>query len=76
MINGHKAEGEWNIQLKILFNFLSFKDSSDTVYSKSDIGIMAGNETNEIIEECFDSLLQKYQLFLIALIYCITNFIK
>ena len=76
MINDHKAQGEWNIQLKIPINFLSFKDSSDIVYSKSDIEIMAGNETNEIIEECFDSLLQKYQLFLIALIYCNTNFIK
>ena len=27
---------------------------------KNNIGIMIGNEINEIIEELFDSLLQKY----------------
>ena len=48
---------------------------------------MIGIETNEIIEELFDSLLQKYQegleesmkefnLFLVVMIYFITNFIK
>ena len=32
------------------------------MHSKSDnIEIMIGNETNETIEELFDSLLQKYQ---------------
>ena len=54
---------------------------------RDNIEILIGNETNEIIEKLFDSLLQKYQkdleesikaanLFLIALIYCITNFLK
>ena len=49
--------------------------------------IMMGNETNEIIEELFESFLQKYQevlegkirereFELIALIYCILVFIK
>ena len=49
--------------------------------------IMTGNETDEIIEKLFESLLQKYQegleekmrrneLFLIVLIYCIIIFIK
>ena len=48
---------------------------------------MRGNEADEIAEELFDSLLQKYhkgldesikgsKFFLIVLIYCITNFIK
>ena len=49
---------------------------------------MRGNEADEIAEELFDSLLQKYHrgldesikrkanFFLIVLIYCITNFIK
>ena len=54
---------------------------------RDNIEILIGNETNEIIEKLFDSLLQKYQkdleesikaanLLLIALIYCITNFLK
>ena len=48
---------------------------------------MIGIETDEISEELFDSLLQKYQegleelmkefnLFLVVMIYFITNFIK
>ena len=44
-------------------NFFSSKDSNETrtVHSKShNIEIMIGNETNEIIEELFNSLLQKY----------------
>ena len=57
------------------------------MYTKSDgIEIMIGNETDEIIEELFDFLLQRYQekleqlmrgseLFLIVLIYCIINII-
>ena len=54
------------------------------MHSKGDkIETMVGNETNEIIEELFDSLLQEYQksledciFFLIAFIYYITNFLK
>ena len=57
------------------------------MHTKSDgIEIMIGNETDEIIEELFDFLLQRYQekleqlmrgseLFLIVLIYCIINII-
>ena len=57
------------------------------MHTKSDgIKIMIGNETDEIIEELFDFLLQRYQekleqlmrgseLFLIVLIYCIINII-
>ena len=40
------------------------KDSEEnrTMHSKSDnIEILVGNETDEIIEDLFDSLLQKYQ---------------
>ena len=45
---------------------------------------MMGNETDEIIQELFESLLQTYQevseekmnLFLIVLIHCIIIFIK
>ena len=45
-------------------NFVSSKDSDEiyTMQAKSnDIEIMMGNETDEIIEERFESLLQKYQ---------------
>ena len=46
-------------------NFISSKPDSDkkcTMHAKSDnIKIMMGSETDEIIEELFKSLLQKYQ---------------
>ena len=45
-------------------SFISSKDSGEiyTMQAKSnDIEIMMGNETDEIIEERFESLLQKYQ---------------
>ena len=45
-------------------NFISSKDSDEiyTMQTKSnDIEIMMGNETDEITEERFESLLQKYQ---------------
>ena len=52
------------IQLTIQINFISSKDSAETgtMHTKSgDIGIMLVSETNDIITELFDSLLQKYQ---------------
>ena len=48
-------------------NFISYKDSKDfdetqIIYLKSDnTEIMMGSETDEIIEELFESLLQRYQ---------------
>ena len=45
-------------------NFFSSKDSEEirTIHSKSDnIEILIGNETDEIIEDLFDSFLQKYK---------------
>ena len=45
-------------------NFISSKDSEETstVHTKSNnVEIMMGSETDEIIEELFKSLLQKYQ---------------
>ena len=45
-------------------NFISSKDSDEIriMYTKNNnIEIMMGNETDEIIEELFKSLLQKYQ---------------
>ena len=70
---------------------ISSKDSDEIPIIRAknhNIEIKIGNETHEIIEELFKSLLKKYQeglkkkikgsefLFLIVLIYCIIIFIK
>ena len=63
-MNDLKTQGEWKIQLTIAINFLSSKDNNEkrNMHSKSNNKkVMIGNETNEIIQELFDSLLQKYQ---------------
>ena len=64
MLNDHKTKGEWKIHLTMAINFFSFKDFEETrtMHSKSDnIEILIGNKTDEIIEDLFDSFLQKYQ---------------
>ena len=90
LIDNQKTQGEWKIQLTMAINFISLEDSDETrtMHAKSDnIEILIGNEINESIEQLFKSLLQRYQkgleekirgsdVFLIMLIYCITNFIK
>ena len=45
-------------------NFISFKDSDETqtMHTKSNnVEIMIGSETNEVIEDLFESFFQKYQ---------------
>ena len=90
IINDRKTQGEWKIHLTMEINFFSFKDSEEicTMHSKSDnIEILIGNETDEVIKDLFDSLLQRYQkgleesvkgseLVLIMLIHCVINFIR
>ena len=65
MINDHKNQSEWKIQLTVGINFISFKpDSGGTsiMHTKSNnIEIMICSDTNEVIEELFKSLLQRYQ---------------
>ena len=64
MINNHKTQGESKIHLTIAIKFFSSKDSEEilTMHSKSDnIEIVTVNETDEIIEDLFDSLLERYQ---------------
>ena len=64
MINDVKIQGEWKIELTMEINFMSSKDSNEThtMHTKSiNIEIMIGNETDEIIKELFDSLLQRHQ---------------
>ena len=63
IINNHKNQGEWKIQLSTLNNFTSSKDSDEirNMHTKSDkTKIMLGSETHEIIEKLFESLCQKY----------------
>ena len=60
----YKTQEEWKIQLTMVINFVSSRDSDEILImgTKShNIEIMMGNEINEIIEELFESLLQKYQ---------------
>ena len=65
MINDSKNNGEWIIQLTAEINFISsIPDSSETriMYTKSDnLEIMIDSDTNEVIEDLFKSLLQRYQ---------------
>ena len=59
-----ETPSEWKIQLKMAINFISSKDSDETrtMYTKSNnVEIMMGSETDEVIEELFESLLQLYQ---------------
>ena len=52
------------IQLTMIINFISSKDSDETrtMHIKSNnIEIMMGNEAGKVIEELFESLLQRYK---------------
>ena len=58
-----KSPGEWKIQLTMIINFISSKDSGKicALHTKSNnIESMMGNETDEIIEKSFESLLKTY----------------
>ena len=64
MIINYKIQGEWKIKLTISINFISSNGSDETrnLHTKSnDIEIVMGSETDEIIEELRESLLQKHQ---------------
>ena len=64
MINYYKNKGEWKVQLIAEINFISLKPGSDEtriMHTRSDnIGIMIGDDNDDIIEELFKSFLQKY----------------
>ena len=61
----HKTQSEWKIQLTMKVNFISSLPDSDVtriMHPTSDnIEIMMGSKTDEIIEELFKSLQQRYQ---------------
>ena len=65
LINDYKNKGEWKIQLTAQINFISLKPDSDetrVMHTRSDNEeYMNGSDTDEIIEELFESLLQRNQ---------------
>ena len=64
MIDNHKARGEWKIQLTMRIIFVSFIDANETrvMHTKSDnIEIMSVIETNDAINELFNSFSKRYQ---------------
>ena len=57
-----KNYNEWKIQLTMTINFIYSKDSDETrtMHTKSNnVEIMIGSKTDEIIEDLFESFLQK-----------------
>ena len=59
-----ETSSEWKIQITMAINFISSKDSDETrnMYTKSNNAeIMMGSETDEIVEDFFESFLKKYQ---------------
>ena len=65
MINYHKNKGEWKIQLAEVINIISSKPVSEEtrimVTKGNNIEIMIASDINELIEELFKFLLQRYQ---------------
>ena len=64
LISDYKTQGKWKIQLTMSINFISSKDSDETrnLHTKiNNIEIMMGNETDEIIDELFETFSQNYQ---------------
>ena len=60
MINNHKTHGEWKIQLTMQITFISSLDTGEfrIMHSKSNnVEIMMGTETDDIINELFESFL-------------------
>ena len=64
MISKNYEKNTWKIQLTIAINFMSFRDNDEEIimHSKSDnIAFMIYDSTNEVIEERFESLLNRQQ---------------
>ena len=64
MINNLQISDTWKIQLAIANNFISSKDNDEEqlMHSKSDhIEILINDEEDEVIEELFKSLHNRYQ---------------
>ena len=59
------TQSKWKIELTMAINFISSKKDSNethTMRTKSNnVEIMMGSDTDEIIEDLFQSLLERYQ---------------
>ena len=57
MINEHKTQSEWKIQLTAAINFISSKPDSDETHimhaKSNNKENMIGSKTNEVVEELF-----------------------
>ena len=64
-IEEYKLKDEWKVQLTAEINFISLKPGSDEtriMHTRSDnIEIMTGDDNDNIIEELFQSFLQKHE---------------
>ena len=64
IIIDYENQEEWKTNLTMSTNFISSKDSDETRYLRTksnNIEIMMGNETDEIIDELFETFSQNYQ---------------
>ena len=65
IINNLKISKTWKNQLTVAFNFMSSKDNDEerAIHSTSgNIELMIYDNTNEVIKELFESLLNRYQI--------------
>ena len=65
LINQHKNEGEWKVQLSAEINFISLKPGTNetrVMYTRSDNEeFMSGDDTNKIIKLLFESFLKRFE---------------
>ena len=64
MIDDYKSKGEWKIQLSMQIISVSFTDANETreMHTKSgNVTIMSGIETDDIINELFNTFYRRYQ---------------
>ena len=64
MIDNYRARGEWKIRHSMQIIFVSFTDANETreMHTKSDnITIMSGIETEDVINEIFNTFRKRYQ---------------
>ena len=62
MIDDLRTSGERAIHLTMKMNFTSSKDSNEKLVSVTNEDIMNSFDEEEVIEELFHSLLQRYQI--------------
>ena len=66
LINDYKIKGKWKLQVIAEISFISLKPGSNEtciMHTRSDNKeiIVSGSDTNEVIEELFESFLQRYE---------------